>query len=176
MRKLKLQELNRLNVEEYQKTQKIPLVLVLDNIRSMQNVGSLFRTADGFAVEKIVLCGITAQPPHRDIQRAALGATESVDWSYIENVAEACSSLKKEGYQILALEQTSNSQFLKDFEPKPSTKYALVVGNEVDGVSDSVLHLVDQALEIEQFGTKHSFNVGVAAGMAIYQLSVRMRR
>lgn len=171
MRKLKLQELGRLSVEEFKQAPKMPVVLVLDNIRSMQNVGSLFRTADGFAVEKIVLCGITARPPHREINRAALGATESVDWEYVEDVKEACLRLKQEGYCLLGLEQTSESVFTQDYTLNPEWKYALVVGNEVEGISDSILSELDAAIEIRQAGTKHSFNVSVAGGIALYWLA-----
>ncbi|MFY0672000.1 MAG: RNA methyltransferase [Bacteroidia bacterium] len=170
MRKLKLDELNRPSVEEFSKMKKIPLVVVLDNIRSMQNVGSVFRTSDAFAVEKIVLCGITARPPHRDIQRAALGATESVAWSYDQNIETALKNLKAEDYQVIGLEQTSESVLMNagEFKPDVSTKYALVLGNEVEGISDSALPQLDLALEIPQSGTKHSLNVSVAAGVAIW--------
>ena len=170
MRKLKLDELNRPSVEEFSKMKKIPLVVVLDNIRSMQNVGSVFRTSDAFAVEKIVLCGITARPPHRDIQRAALGATESVNWSYEQDIEAALALLKSEGYQIIGLEQTSESILMNagELKPKPNEKYALVLGNEVEGISDAALPLLDIALEIPQSGTKHSLNVSVAAGVAIW--------
>jgi tRNA G18 (ribose-2'-O)-methylase SpoU len=170
MRKLKLDELNRPSVEEFSKMKKIPLVVVLDNIRSMQNVGSVFRTSDAFAVEKIVLCGITARPPHRDIQRAALGATESVNWIYEQEIESALALLKSEGYQIIGLEQTSKSILMNagELKPKPNEKYALVLGNEVEGISDAALSLLDIALEIPQSGTKHSLNVSVAAGVAIW--------
>jgi len=170
MRKLKLAELGRASVEEFKIKPKMPLIVLLDNIRSMQNVGSVFRTADAFAVEKILLCGITAQPPHRDIQRAALGATETVEWHYFENVTEAIITYKKENYTIIGLEQTDQSVLMSSghFEPKASEKYLLILGNEVDGISDSCLPLLDFALEIPQAGTKHSLNVSVAAGVAIW--------
>lgn len=170
MKKLKLDELNRPSVEEFSKMKKIPLVVVLDNIRSMQNVGSVFRTSDAFAVEKIVLCGITAQPPHRDIQRAALGATESVEWSYEQNVETAIENLRSSDYEIIGLEQTNESVKINsgDFNPAKTKKYTLVLGNEVEGISDTALPLLNLALEIPQSGTKHSLNVSVAAGVAIW--------
>lgn len=170
MRKLKLEELGRPSVEEFKSSPKIPVVVVLDNIRSMQNVGSVFRTSDAFAVEKIMLCGITAKPPHRDIQRAALGATESVAWDYTAEVEGALEDYRKKGYQIIGLEQTSESVLMNSgsFSPTAEEKYVLVLGNEVEGISDVALPLLDLALEIPQSGTKHSLNVSVAAGVAIW--------
>lgn len=170
MQKLKLEALGRASVEEFKLMPKIPLVVVLDNIRSMQNVGSVFRTSDAFAVEKLVLCGITAQPPHRDIQRAALGATESVTWTYEAKIEDALVHLKQDGYEIIGLEQTDKSVLMSsgDFIPNVDKKYALVLGNEVEGISDGALPVLDLALEIPQSGTKHSLNVSVAAGVAIW--------
>lgn len=170
MRKLKLEELGRIAVDEFKKQPKTPLILVLDNIRSLQNVGSLFRTADGFAVEKIILCGITGKPPHREIQRSALGATESVDWEYQAEISETLKNLKADGYHICLLEQTDASQMIQDATGifKQNNKFVLVVGNEVEGVSNEALPLADIALEIPQVGTKHSFNVSVASGIALW--------
>lgn len=178
MRKLKLEELGRPSVEEFKKQVKIPLVVVLDNIRSMQNVGSIFRTSDAFAVEKIVLCGITAQPPHRDIHRSALGATESVDWEYVKDSLSAINQLKDDGYKIVALEQTDNGIVMErhEFPFTPDGRYALVLGNEVEGVSDEVMDVVDLALEIPQRGTKHSLNVSVAAGISIWWFHDKLSR
>ena len=166
-RKLRNEELNRLSVEKFKKESKSPITLVLDNVRSMHNVGSIFRTADGFKVEKILLCGITACPPHRDIRKTALGAEQSVDWEYFENSIEALESLK--GYQIVALEQTTNSTALRDFQ-HTSLPLALIVGNEVDGVDPKLLDFCSTSIEIPQFGTKHSFNVAVSAGIALWEL------
>jgi len=170
MHKLKLEELGRASVEEFKAATKIPVVVVLDNIRSMQNVGSVFRTSDAFAVEKILLCGITARPPHRDIQRAALGATESVDWVHEEKILPALETYKAKGYRIIGLEQTSESVLLNsgDFRTDSNEKYVLVLGNEVEGISDEILPMLDLALEIPQSGTKHSLNVSVAAGVALW--------
>jgi tRNA G18 (ribose-2'-O)-methylase SpoU len=172
--KKNLSELNRLNVEEFKTIEKIPLVVVLDNVRSQHNVGAVFRTSDAFLVEKIYLCGITATPPNREIHKAALGATESVEWQYFEKTIDAINELKKKNFSIFALEQTENSISLFEFagadlQPVPK-KIALILGNEVDGISDDVLPLIDGALEIPQFGTKHSLNVSVSAGIAIWEL------
>lgn len=166
--KLKLEELERIDVETFKKTQKIPLVIVLDNIRSMHNVGAIFRTADAFLVEKIILCGITPQPPHREIHKAALGATESVDWIYEKDTTTAINDLKTAGCQIIAIEQTTQSVMLPDFKIEKSQKYAVILGNEVDGVSDDSLPYCDVFLEIPQLGTKHSLNVSVCGGIVIW--------
>lgn len=170
MHKLKLEELGRPSVEEFKAIAKIPVVVVMDNIRSMQNVGSVFRTSDAFAVEKIILCGITAKPPHRDIQRAALGATESVEWAYEAAVETTLSSYQQQGYKIIGLEQTSTSVLMTSgaFTPQKGEKYVVVLGNEVEGISEVTLPLLDLALEIPQSGTKHSLNVSVAAGVALW--------
>ncbi|AFR35459.1 RNA methyltransferase [Riemerella anatipestifer] len=167
-KKLKLEELGRIDIETFKKTSKTPLVVVLDNIRSMHNVGALFRTADAFLIEKIVLCGITPQPPHREIHKAALGATESVDWVYQKDISEAIKELKTQGYNIIGVEQTTDSISLSDFEISPNQKYALVLGNEVEGLSDETLSLYDSFIEIPQLGTKHSLNVSVCGGIVIW--------
>ncbi|WP_297984734.1 RNA methyltransferase [uncultured Chryseobacterium sp.] len=168
-KKLKLEELNRIDVETFKETKKIPLVVVLDNVRSMHNVGAVFRTADAFLVEKIILCGITPQPPHREIHKAALGATESVDWQYYESVTEAVLDLKTLKYEVVGIEQTSDSELITDFDIDSSKKYALVLGNEVDGISDEILPHCDGFLEIPQLGTKHSLNVSVCGGIVMWE-------
>ena len=168
-KKLKLEELNRIDVETFKETKKIPLVVVLDNVRSMHNVGAVFRTADAFLVEKIILCGITPQPPHREIHKAALGATESVDWQYYESVTEAVLDLETLKYEVLGIEQTSDSELITDFNIDSSKKYALVLGNEVDGISDDILPHCDGFLEIPQLGTKHSLNVSVCGGIVMWE-------
>jgi tRNA G18 (ribose-2'-O)-methylase SpoU len=167
-KKLKLDELNRASVEEFKAQEKLNVAVVLDNVRSMHNIGSIFRTSDGFAVEQLVLCGISAQPPHREIEKTALGATQSVNWSYFEDVVKAVEHLRNEGYKIIAIEQAENSIMLKDFTPFPHEKYALIFGNEVNGVSDEVMKMIDVCIEIPQFGTKHSFNIVVSAGIVLW--------
>ena len=176
MAKLKLDELNRVSVADFKNQQKLPIVLVLDEVRSLHNVGSIFRTADGFAVEAMVLCGITAQPPHREIEKTALGATQSVDWSYFPSTVAALLELKATGYTVLALEQASESIMLTDFSPSADTKYAIILGNEVNGVNDEVMKLVDGCLEIPQFGTKHSFNVVVSAGIVLWDFFAKWHK
>ena len=168
-RKLKLDELNRLSKEEYQEKDKFPIVVVLDNIRSMNNVGSVFRTSDCFRIEKILLCGITATPPHREIRKTAIGAEETVEWEYYKNTTDAISNLKKEGYRIAAIEQTENSIGLSQFIPEEKT--AIVFGNEVDGVAEEVIAMCNTVIEIPQFGTKHSFNIAVSAGIVIWEMN-----
>ena len=168
-KKLKLEELGRIDVETFKQTEKIPLVVVLDNIRSMHNVGAAFRTADAFLVEKIILCGITPRPPHREIHKAALGATESVDWQYYEGVKEAVIDLKTLGYTVVGIEQTNTSTMITDFTIDRSKKYALVLGNEVEGISDEILTDLDECLEIPQLGTKHSLNVSVCGGIVMWE-------
>lgn len=168
-KKLKLEELGRIDIETFKKTEKIPLVVVLDNVRSMHNVGAVFRTGDAFLVERIVLCGITPQPPHREIHKSALGATESVDWHYFDDISEAILKLKKENFEVLGIEQTTNSVMISEFEISKNKKYALVLGNEVDGISDEALSLCDHFLEIPQMGTKHSLNVSVCGGIAMWE-------
>lgn len=173
MRKLTMPELNRLEVEEYQKVEKLPVVIVLDNVRSLSNVGSFFRTADAFRIEALFLCGITACPPHREIHKTALGADNSVQWRYFETTTEACEYLKNEGYSIFAVEQIEGSVMLDDFDVPQKSAY--IFGNEVDGVDDAVLTYCDQAVEIPQMGTKHSLNVSVSAGIVMYRLFASLR-
>ena len=170
MRKLKLDELNRDSVSEFKDKEKLPVAVVLDNVRSMHNIGSVFRTADGFAVEKIFLCGITAQPPHREIEKTALGATQSVDWTYHADPVDAVKQLRSKGYIILAIEQAEESIMLNTFIPESGKKYALIFGNEVNGVSDEVMEIIDHCIEIPQFGTKHSFNIAVSAGIVLWDV------
>lgn len=173
--KLKLEELNRIDVETFKKVEKIPLVIILDNIRSMHNVGAAFRTADAFLIEKIILCGITPQPPHREIHKAALGATESVDWAHEQNTNTAIADLKSKGYEIIGIEQTTNSIMITDFTIDQSKKYALVLGNEVEGISDEVLPDIDVFLEIPQLGTKHSLNVSVCGGIVMWEFAKALK-
>lgn len=168
MKKLSTEELVRKSAADFHSAEKFPLVLVLDNIRSMMNTGSVFRTADAFLLQAIFLCGITATPPHREIHKTALGATESVDWSYYPETSQAILALKQQGFVILAVEQTRDSRNLASFRPERDKKYALVFGNEVKGVDEAVLELCDGCIEIPQFGTKHSLNVSVTAGMVIW--------
>ena len=174
-KKLKLEELGRINVETFKQTEKIPLVVVLDNVRSMHNVGAVFRTADAFIIERIVLCGITPQPPHREIHKAALGATESVDWIYEKNISDALQNLKNENYKILGIEQTSTSEIMTDYTINKEEKYALVLGNEVDGLSDEALPIYDTFLEIPQLGTKHSLNVSVCGGIVMWEFFKKLK-
>ncbi len=171
MEKLSMQALNRPTADEYRKQEKMPVVLVLDNVRSGLNVGSVFRTADAFSVERLVLCGITAQPPHREILKTALGSTESVAWEYFSETTQAILSLKTSGYRVFAVEQTTSKTWLQDFTLDPDEKYAFVLGNEVDGVEEPALALCDGAIEIPQSGTKHSLNVAVAAGILVWEVA-----
>ena len=168
MRKITNEELMRPSVEEFGRMEKMPVVVVLDNVRSMQNVGAFFRTGDAFAVEKIILCGITATPPARDIHKTALGAEMTVTWSYCEQTAEAVTRLKEEGYRVLAVEQVEGAVMLNDFRAEEGVKYALVFGNEVAGVDQAVVDLSDGAIEIPQVGTKHSINVSVSGGVVLW--------
>ncbi len=168
--KLSMQQLGRISVDEYKSSEKSPLIIIADNVRSMHNVGSIFRTSDAFLVEKIYLCGITPTPPHREIQKTALGATESVDWQYAENTLDVVNQLKKEGWTILALEQTTNSVMLDELKIEKGEKIAIVLGNEVEGVNQEVINLCNKAVEIPQFGTKHSFNVSVSCGIMLWQV------
>lgn len=174
MKKLSMEELNRLTVEDYKKAPKSPLVLVLDNVRSLNNVGSAFRTGDAFRIEKIYLCGITGKPPHRDIQKTALGATDSVEWEYCLNTMEAITKLKESKYKICALEQAEKSEMLHAFQPLADQKYALVFGNEVFGVEEQVLAASDAVIEIPQKGTKHSLNISVSLGIALWDFMVKL--
>ncbi len=170
MAKLSMSELQRLSVEEFSEIQKLPIVVVLDNIRSGLNVGSIFRTCDAFLIEKIILCGITAQPPHREIQKTALGATETVKFEYFQSVKESIIKLKSEGFIILGVEQTTESVNLENFKWDKNKPIALIVGNEVDGISDEILNDVDAFIEIPQFGTKHSLNVAVCTGIVLWEI------
>ncbi len=175
MRKISNDELNRISVEDFKSSKKTPIVVILDNIRSMHNVGSVFRTSDAFRIEKIYLTGITATPPHRDIQKAALGATESVDWEYLKKPEDAVSLVKDAGYRVFAVEQTDNSLSLDTFQPQKKEKYALIFGNEVFGVSDEAIAHSDGSLEIPQYGTKHSLNVSVSVGVVLWDLTCKLR-
>ncbi|HEX3081306.1 MAG TPA: RNA methyltransferase [Puia sp.] len=170
MRKLRMDELPRKSSTEIQAAEKLPVVLLLENIRSMHNVGSIFRTADAFLAEAIYICGYTPRPPHRDIHKTALGATETVVWKYVEKTADALIFLKSAGYRILAVEQVSESILLQRFKLKSAEKIVLIFGNEVQGVSEEALEYCDGCIEIPQFGMKHSLNVSVAAGMVLWEL------
>ncbi|RYE55484.1 MAG: TrmH family RNA methyltransferase [Sphingobacteriales bacterium] len=175
MRKLTTAELNRPDIEDFKQLEKLPVTVVLDNVRSMHNIGSIFRTCDGFAVERICLCGITAQPPHRDIEKTALGATNSIEWSYYPTTSDALSELKSQDYSIVAVEQAEGSTLLHEFSPSATKKYALILGNEVDGVSIEGMELSDSCIEIPQFGTKHSFNVVISAGIVLWDFYAKLR-
>lgn len=168
MRKLSMDELQRKTITDFKNADKQKIIVVLDNIRSMHNVGSVFRTSDAFLIEAICLCGFTPQPPHRDINKTALGATETVDWIYYDTTVAAVNDLKKRGYKIYAIEQVENSISLEKFTCKEPT--AVIMGNEVDGVDNEVLKLVDGSIEIPQLGMKHSLNISVAAGIVLWQL------
>lgn len=164
-----MDELNRLSLNDFKKAEKIPVIVVLDNIRSMHNVGSVFRTADAFLIEQIYLCGFTPKPPHRDINKTALGATDSVEWKYFEKTTDAIHHLIGNGYKILAVEQAEGSCYLPSYSPEMSDKVVIIFGNEVEGISDEVLKLVDDCIEIPQSGTKHSLNISVATGIILYK-------
>ncbi|MFV0148212.1 RNA methyltransferase [Empedobacter falsenii] len=169
MRKLKLDELGRVSTEEYKEIEKNPIVVVLDNVRSMHNVGAVFRTSDAFLIYKIYLCGITATPPHKEIHKTAIGAENSVDWEYVKDSNELVAKLKEEGYQIVTIEQTEGSVLLNEFEIDQSQKYAIIMGNEVDGVQQSIIDQCDTCIEIPQSGTKHSLNVSVCTGIILWK-------
>lgn len=170
MRKLKINELNRLSTEEFKETAKTPLVVILDNIRSCNNIGSVFRTSDALLIKKIYLCGITATPPNKEIHKTALDAEKSVAWEYFDKTEDAITKLKENGYKIFAIEQVEKSISLSDFQPSNNEKLALVFGNEVKGVQQKVVDLCDGAIEIPQYGTKHSFNVSVSAGIVLWDV------
>jgi 23S rRNA (guanosine2251-2'-O)-methyltransferase len=170
MKKLKTHELHRLTLEDYKKSIKIPVTVVLDNIRSMHNVGSIFRTCDAFSIKKVILCGITPKPPHREINKTALGATESVDWEYVESVDDVVNILKSQSYLIIGLEQTDQTLLLEDFVLEIDSEIAVILGNEITGISDQIIEKLDICLEIPQYGTKHSLNVSVASGILLYHL------
>ena len=176
MKKLSLTHLNRVSVEEFKRQQKLPLIVVLDNIRSALNVGSAFRTSDAFALEKVILCGITAQPPHREILKTAIGATEAVDWEYLENTTDALEQLRSEDVKLIAIEQAEESVTLNNFQVEEKQKYALVFGNEVKGVSQAAMDMVDECIEIPQFGTKHSLNISVCVGIVIWDFFHKMNK
>ncbi len=175
MRKLKNNELNRLNLQEFKTSQKTPLVIVLDNVRSAHNVGSVFRTSDAFLVEKICLCGITPTPPHKEIRKTALGASESVNWQYYANSMECIQELKTCGYHIISIEQADKAIMLYDFNPKKNMKYALVLGNEVKGVDQSIVSASNTVIEIPQYGTKHSLNISVSSGVVIWDFFQKLQ-
>ena len=174
MRKLKNSELDRLNVDEFKSAEKTPLIIILDNIRSLNNIGSVFRTSDAFLVEKIYLCGITAKPPHNDIRKTALGSTETVDWEYAEHTLDVVEKLKAEGLKIISIEQAERATMLDSFQPETNQKYALVFGNEVKGVAQDVVDASDLVLEIPQFGTKHSLNISVSCGVVVWDVFSKM--
>lgn len=175
MRKLKITELNRISAEEFKAVEKLPLVVVLDHVRSLYNVGSVFRSSDAFRVEKICLCGITATPPQVEIHKTALGAEDSVDWTYHEKTQDAVKELKESGFEVWAVEQVEGSVLLQDFRPEAGKKYAIILGNEVKGVQQEVVDLCDGCIEIPQFGTKHSLNVSVTAGILIWDFARKMK-
>jgi len=174
MRKLKNEELIRKTIADFKQADKTPLILILDNIRSLNNIGSVFRTADAFLIEKIYLCGITATPPHKDIHKTALGATENVAWEYAENTLEVVQKLYKENVSVWAIEQTEKAIFLDSFQPKKNTRHAFILGNEVRGVSQEAVDACGQALEIPQFGTKHSLNISIATGVVVWDYFTKM--
>jgi len=176
MKKLKNSELNRLSIDEFKHAKKTPFIVVLDNIRSLSNIGSVFRTTDGFRLEAVYLCGITAQPPHREIQKTALGSTESVNWKYYAETSEALSELKKSGYQIYAVEQAEGSFKLDEFTPDLSKKNAFIFGNEVKGVQQTIINQTDGCLEIPQYGTKHSFNISISVGIVIWEMHKKYKQ
>lgn len=176
MRKLKNEELNRLNVDEFKKTVKNPVVIVLDNVRSLNNIGSVFRTADAFLVESIYLCGISGTPPNKEIHKTALGATESVDWVYYKDTLEAVNYLRKSGYSIIAIEQAEKSTMLNNFFPSSDKKYAFIFGHEVRGVEQGVVNVCDSTIELPQFGTKHSFNIVVSVGIVLWDVLNKLKK
>lgn len=176
MRKLLNEELDRLTTEDFKESQKTPLVIVLDNVRSLNNIGSVFRSADAYRVKKIYLCGITAQPPHKDIRKTALGATETIDWEYAENTLEVISKLNDQGYITCAIEQAERSQSLFNFSLQKGQKTAIVLGNEVKGVQQEVVDACKEVIELEQYGTKHSLNISVCAGIVIYDVFNKISR
>lgn len=168
-------ELNRITCEEFKKADKIPLVVILDDIRSLNNIGSVFRTADAFVVERIMLCGITAVPPHPDIHKTALGAEDSVDWIYFKDVKDAIETVREQGFVVCAIEQVNGSVMLNEFVVEKGKKYAVILGNEVKGVNQQAVDLSDYCIEIPQFGTKHSLNVSISAGIVIWYFFNKMK-
>ncbi|TXK75613.1 RNA methyltransferase [Mesonia sp. K4-1] len=175
-RKLKNSELDRKSIEDFKEAKKTPLIVILDNIRSLNNIGSVFRTADAFLIEKIFLCGITATPPHKDIQKTALGATDTVVWEHQENTEDVIKELREKGVKILSIEQAEDAVMLNDFSPKNDETYAIVFGNEVKGVQQSVVSASDYVIEIPQYGSKHSLNISVSAGVVIWDLFAKMHK
>ncbi len=175
MKKLKITELKRLNKEEFKSVAKIPLVVILDNVRSLHNVGSVFRTSDAFLVETVYLCGITATPPHPEIHKTALGAEDTVDWEYVENTVDLVLELKKQGHEVIAIEQAQSSIMLENVCLEKDKKYAVILGNEVKGVQQEVMDVCDGCIEIPQFGTKHSLNVSVTSGIVIWEFFKGLR-
>ncbi|WP_369048034.1 TrmH family RNA methyltransferase [Tenacibaculum sp. UWU-22] len=176
MRKLKNNELGRISVDVFKNTQKTPIIVILDNIRSLQNIGSVFRTSDAFLIEKIYLCGITATPPNKDIHKTALGATESVDWEYVEDTFLLVKKLKDLKIKVISIEQVEQSTMLNTFIPKPNEKYAIIFGNEVKGVQQKVVSASDKCIEIPQLGTKHSLNISVSCGIVLWDLFSKMTK
>ena len=174
MRKLKNSELNRKSIEEFKQSQKTPIIIVLDNVRSLNNIGSVFRTSDALLIEAVYLCGITATPPHRELHKTALGAEDSVHWEYFKDTAEAVEKLKDNGFEIYSVEQAENSTSLEVFEVDANKKYALIFGNEVKGVQQKIVDSSDGCIEIPQFGTKHSFNISVSCGIVLWDLFSKM--
>lgn len=175
MRKLKNNELDRLSVKAFKEVKKTPIIIVLDNIRSLNNIGSVFRTSDAFLIEKIYLCGITAKPPHKDIHKTALGSTDTVVWEYAENTLSVVETLQAEKVKICSVEQAEHATKLHDFKIKPHLKYAVIFGNEVKGVSQQVVNASDYVIEIPQFGTKHSLNISVSCGIVIWDLFCKLK-
>tara|TARA_A100000164_G_scaffold255834_1_gene227968 strand:- start:386 stop:919 length:534 start_codon:yes stop_codon:yes gene_type:complete len=175
MKKLKNSELNRISIEEFKNSSKTPIKVLLDNIRSAHNVGSIFRSCDAFLIDEIILCGITAKPPNKEIRKTALGSTDSVKWSYFENIQDAILKLKKEKYQIISVEQADKSTELENFNIQSKKKYAIIFGNEINGVNQKVIDISDDVVEIPQFGTKHSFNVSVSVGIVIWDFFTKIR-
>ena len=173
-RKLKITELNRISTEEFKEAEKLPLTVVLDNIRSLHNIGSVFRTSDAFRIECIYLCGITATPPHSEMHKTALGAEFTVDWKYVKHTLEAVEELHNEGYTVLAIEQVEGSTMLDELELEPDKKYAIVMGNEVKGVQQEVIDACDGCIEIPQYGTKHSLNVSVTTGIVLWEFANKL--
>lgn len=170
MRKLKNSELNRKSIDEFKESKKTPIIIVLDNVRSLNNIGSVFRTSDALLIEAVYLCGITATPPHRELHKTALGAEDSVYWEYFENTEDATEKLKNNGFKIYSVEQAENSTSLEEFNMDTSKKYALIFGNEVKGVQQNIVNISDGCIEIPQFGTKHSFNISVSCGIVLWDL------
>jgi tRNA G18 (ribose-2'-O)-methylase SpoU len=175
MRKLKNSELNRLSIDGFKEAKKTPIIIILDNIRSLNNIGSVFRTSDAFLIEKIYLCGITATPPHKDIHKTALGSTDTVSWEYVKNTIDLIEKLKTENIEVCAIEQAENATMLTNFIVKPNTKYALIFGNEVKGVAQDVVSASDVVLEIPQFGTKHSLNISVSCGVVVWDFFSKLQ-